>query len=191
MASSSDRTGLAFRQGWRRVLGAPALVAGVWLVMLIGALPAAWAVNTAIAHHVGPSLVAQRIAAAPDEGWWGEFLAHARGVAVTVQPEIIGAAAPLSNLSTFLDGPGVPASLAATILLSLIAWLFLNGGIIDRYARGRRMGSRAFFGACGVFFFRFLRLGGHRRARLLAARGPVSCAAVFDCEPVADARDCG
>ena len=56
MASSSDRTGLAFRQGWRRVLGAPALVAGVWLVMLIGALPAAWAVNTAIAHHVGPSL---------------------------------------------------------------------------------------------------------------------------------------
>lgn len=159
MASSSDRTGLAFRQGWRRVLGAPALVAGVWLVMLIGALPAAWAVNTAIAHHVGPSLVAQRIAAAPDEGWWGEFLAHARGVAVTVQPEIIGAAAPLSNLSTFLDGPGVPASLAATILLSLIAWLFLNGGIIDRYARGRRVGSRAFFGACGVFFFRFLRLG--------------------------------
>ena len=59
------------------MLGAPALVAGVWLVMLIGALPAAWAVNTAIADQVGPSLTAQRIAAAPDEGWWGEFLAHA------------------------------------------------------------------------------------------------------------------
>ena len=65
MASSSDRTGLAFRQGWSRVLGAPTLVAGVWLVMLIGALPAAWAVNTAIADQVGPSLTAQRIAAAP------------------------------------------------------------------------------------------------------------------------------
>src|SRR5262245_49244117 len=152
MASSSDRIGQAFRLGWHRVLGAPMLVAGLWLVTLLSALPAAWTVGTAISEHVGSSLMAQRIVAAPDEGWWGEFLAQASGVAKTVRPEIIGAAAPLSNFSTFLDGPRVPFALIATIVLSMLAWLFLTGGIIDRYARGRRLGSRAFFGACGVFF---------------------------------------
>jgi hypothetical protein len=158
MASSSDRIGHAFRLGWHRVIEAPMLVAGLWLVTLLSALPAAWTVGTAISEHVGSSLMAQRIVAAPDEAWWGEFLAQAGGVAKTVRPEIIGAAAPLSNFSTFLDGPGVPPALIATVVLSMLAWLFLSGGIIDRYARGRRLGSRAFFGACGVFFFRFIRL---------------------------------
>jgi hypothetical protein len=36
--------------------------------------------------------------------------------------------------------------------------MFLLGGILDRYARQRRLGSYAFFGACGTFFWRFLRL---------------------------------
>jgi hypothetical protein len=160
MASSSDRVGRAFGLGWRRVVGAPTLLGGAWLLTVLTALPAAWTVYAAVEEHVGPSLVARRIVAAPEEGWWGEFLARAKGVAATLQPDIIGAAAPLSNLSTFLDEPGrVPPSLVGTVILSLAAWLFLSGGIVDRYARGRRIGSRAFFGACGVFFFRFLRLG--------------------------------
>jgi hypothetical protein len=159
MASSSDLVGRAFGLGWRRVFTAPTLLVGLWLVTLLGALPAAWTMKTAITEHVGSSLVASRIAAVPDEGWWGEFLAHAGGAALTLQPDIIGAAAPVSNLSQFLDAPGVPRSLVATVVLGLLAWLFLTGGFIDRYARGRRLGSRVFFGACGVFFFRFLRLG--------------------------------
>ena len=36
--------------------------------------------------------------------------------------------------------------------------LFVTGGILDRYARGRRTGAYGFFAASGVFFFRFLRL---------------------------------
>ncbi len=159
MASSSDLVGRAFGLGWRRVVAAPTVLVGVWLLMLLGALPAAWTMGTVIAQHVGSSLEAGQIIAAPNEAWWGEFLARARGAALTLQPDIIGAAAPLSNLSRFLDAPGVPRSLVATVALSLLVWLFLSGGIIDRYARGRRLGSRAFFGACGVFFFRFLRLG--------------------------------
>jgi hypothetical protein len=142
----------------------------MWLVSVLAALPAAWGVHAAVAEHVGSSLVATRIVAGPDEGWWGEFLAQARGTARTLQPEVIGAAAPLSNLSRFLDARGISSSLAApalrtpppalvaTLALSALAWLFLTGGLIDRYARGRRLGSRAFFGACGVFFFRFIRL---------------------------------
>jgi hypothetical protein len=38
-------------------------------------------------------------------------------------------------------------------------WIFLAGGIIDRYARDRVTRVHGFFGASGVFFFRFLRLG--------------------------------
>ena len=37
-------------------------------------------------------------------------------------------------------------------------WIFFAGGIIDRYARDRPSRAPAFFAACGVFFFRFLRL---------------------------------
>src|SRR5439155_23292676 len=38
-------------------------------------------------------------------------------------------------------------------------WLFIQGGILDRIARGRRIGADGFFAASGTFFFRFLRLG--------------------------------
>jgi hypothetical protein len=38
------------------------------------------------------------------------------------------------------------------------AWVFLAGGIIDRYARDRSTRAHGFFSASGVFFFRFLRL---------------------------------
>jgi hypothetical protein len=37
--------------------------------------------------------------------------------------------------------------------------LFLIGGVIDRLARDHAVGAGAFFSACGVYFFRFLRLG--------------------------------
>ncbi len=40
--------------------------------------------------------------------------------------------------------------------------MFLAGGILDRFARNRPTRTAAFFSACGVYFFRFLRL----------ARGP-------------------
>jgi hypothetical protein len=40
----------------------------------------------------------------------------------------------------------------------MFVWLFLAGGIIDRYARDRPTRSYGFFAACGVFFWRFLRL---------------------------------
>src|SRR5262249_44717023 len=41
---------------------------------------------------------------------------------------------------------------------SIMIWIFLAGGIIDRYARDRAIRAHGFFAACGVFFFRFLRL---------------------------------
>jgi hypothetical protein len=42
--------------------------------------------------------------------------------------------------------------------LYLGVWLFLTGGILDRYARNRSLRAHEFFYACGMFFVRFLRL---------------------------------
>jgi hypothetical protein len=41
----------------------------------------------------------------------------------------------------------------------MVVWSFLSGGVIDRLARGRRTRSQGFFGACGMHFWRLLRLG--------------------------------
>jgi hypothetical protein len=46
-------------------------------------------------------------------------------------------------------------SLTAYILL----WMFLTGGILDRFARARPIRTSAFFAACGEYGVRFLRLG--------------------------------
>jgi hypothetical protein len=40
----------------------------------------------------------------------------------------------------------------------VLIWIFIAGGIIDRYARDRATRAYGFFSASGVFFFRFLRL---------------------------------
>ncbi len=47
----------------------------------------------------------------------------------------------------------------AAAATTLVVWTFLLGGVLDRYARRRPIRAQAFFGASGVFFFRFLRLG--------------------------------
>jgi hypothetical protein len=39
-----------------------------------------------------------------------------------------------------------------------LVWIFLTGGILDRYARDRPTHAHGFFAAAGVFFFRFARL---------------------------------
>ena len=54
-------------------------------------------------------------------------------------------------------GPAASSSSARRARTSLL-WLFVAGGIIDRYARDRATGVHGFFSASGVFFFRFLRL---------------------------------
>lgn len=140
------------------MLGAPGIALGLWLVTLLAALPLALAVQDAVADHLGASVMAERVAAGADRQWWIEFSSGARGVAETLTPEVIGFAAVLANLSRLLNPAVLPPALVAAVALYLVAWLFLWGGILDRYARARPIGSRAFFGACGLFFGRFVRL---------------------------------
>lgn len=149
----------AWRAGLGRVRRAPALLAGAWLITVIAALPAMWAVRTAIAAHLGSSLEAGTAADSVNYEWWQEFASEAAGPAETFTPSIMGFAAPLGNLSSFVDALPLPAGVAAAVVVFVLLQVFLAGGIIDRIARDRTLGSHGFFAACGATFFRLLRLG--------------------------------
>ena len=145
-------------EGLRRVVSAPAVLLGVWLVTVLAALPLTLALQRAIAADLGPSLEAEQAVRGVNWDWWQEFQFRQPWASDTFQPTIIGFAAPLRNISAWFAGDwgGWPVAAAAAIYVG--AWVFLVGGVLDRYARHRRLRAHGFFGASGVFFFRFLRL---------------------------------
>jgi hypothetical protein len=91
--------------------------------------------------------------------WWQEFSAQATGVGSAFTPRTIGFGGVLDNVSGVLDNVARPAVIGGVGAAYVLLWVFLVGGILDRFARGRPVRTAAFFAACGVFFFRFLRLG--------------------------------
>jgi len=149
----------AFREGLRRVNGAPALLAGTFALTLMVSLPLAYALHGMIAEHLGASLAADAAASGTNPAWWREFLAQATGLGTTFIPSIVGFGAVLNNLSDFMDRTRPAATIIGVTAAWLVVWSFLTGGIIDRLARARRTRSQGFFGACGLHFWRLLRLG--------------------------------
>jgi len=149
----------AFRDGLGRVYDAPPVLFGVYLLTLLLTLPLASVLRNAIIDDLGQSLTAGRVADGVDYGWWQEFEQRAGGLATTFRPSIIGFAAPIGNVSDLADHASLPAAIAAAVGAYLLIWAFLVGGVLDRYARQRPTRPAGFFSACGVYFFRFLRLG--------------------------------
>ena len=149
----------AFTAGWGRVRGAPWLIAGTWLATLLLAAPLAWVLRGLLAAHLDASLAAQTAAHGVNFDWWNEFLAQASGLGQSFVPRIIGFAAVLGNLSRLADGIAPLAMPLAAAGAFVLLSIFLAGGVLDRLARDRATGAGGFFAACGVYFFRFLRLG--------------------------------
>ncbi len=148
----------AFREGARRASRAPYLLAGMWLLTLLLALPLGLALRGILRDGLGGSLAAASMSSGADYEWWAEFSAGARGLGRTFTPGIIGFAAVLQNISSLADGRAPAGEVAAIVAIYLVAWTFLLGGILDRLARNRPTRAHGFFSASGVFFFRFLRL---------------------------------
>jgi len=148
----------AFLDGLMRVKRAPWLVISLWLSTLALALPLSLALHTLIGDHLGSSMAAQSAAAGMNYDWWNEFLAQTSGVGRTFVPAILGFAAILQNLSGVADASGPPSPVVWVVAAQLLVWTFLMGGVLDRLARDGAIGAAAFFGACGVYVFRFLRL---------------------------------
>jgi hypothetical protein len=148
----------ALLDGIRRVNRAPAILCGVWLLTLALSVPLGLAMRSQIAQHLGSSLAADTAASGVNYDWMQEFGDQATGVGATLKPTVIGAGAVLDNLSSFVDNVHRPIVILAAAGAYLVLWLFVAGGIIDRYARERPTRAHGFFAASGVFFFRFLRL---------------------------------
>jgi len=147
----------AFLEGWRRVLGAPALAASIVAATFLAALPLAMTVSRAIEQHLGASIEAEQALEGWHAGWAAEFGAGAQGLARTFTHEILGFGGTLATLSGLLDRVPLSPPLAAAVAAYLALWVFLTGGIIDRLARGRPIGAAAFFAASGGHFWRMLR----------------------------------
>jgi len=148
----------AFLDGLMRVKRAPWLVIGLWLSTLLLALPLSLAMHALIGEHLGNSMAAQAAAAGVNFDWWNEFLAQTAGVGKTFVPAILGFAAIVQNLSGVADASGPPSPVVWVVVAQLLLSTFLLGGVMDRLARDRAIGAGAFFAACGVHVFRFLRL---------------------------------
>src|SRR5258705_8096514 len=143
--------------GWRRVVSAPAVIAGVFLVTLLAALPLALTLRGSLRDHLGSGLAGNDAGDGVNYDWWQEFTSEASGIGTTFTPSIIGFATTLDSVSGLLDRRTLITPIASALGIYVGAWMLLTGGIIDRYARGRRVGAHGFFAASGTFFFRFLR----------------------------------
>lgn len=150
----------AFRDGWGRVWRAPMVLVGVFVVTLLAVVPFGLVLERTIAGSLGSSLDGQVMATGVSGEWWDRFSAEvATGFERTFSPTVIGGAAVLDNLSRFLDNGGLPLGLVGLEVVYLVVWVFLIGGIFDRFARMRPLRPQGFFAACGTWFPRFLRLG--------------------------------
>jgi hypothetical protein len=148
----------AWREGVRRVNSAPAILLGVWALTLLVSVPMAAAMRGMLAQHLGGSLAADTAVSGANYEWMQEFAEQAVGLGTTFKPTIIGFAAVLDNLSAFIDNTAHPIVIVGAASVYIILWIFVAGGILDRYARDRATRTAGFFVSTGVFFFRFLRL---------------------------------
>jgi hypothetical protein len=148
----------AVGDGMRRVNAAPAVLAGTLALTFLLALPLGLVLRGMLGESLGASLAADTAASGVNADWWEMFSSQASGLAVTFTPRIIGFGAVASNISAVLDAQ--PQALVVTGAAGAygLLWVFLAGGILDRYARHRPTRTAAFFAACGVYVFRFLRL---------------------------------
>lgn len=148
----------AFFEAWRRVWRAPALAIGALAASFLLALPLGLVMQRAMETHLGSSIEADAAADGWNPGWAAEFGAQAQGVTRTFSYEVLGFGGTLAIISGMADHLALDPALAAAAGMSIALWVFLSGGVIDRLARGRAIGAAHFFGTCGVFFWRFLRL---------------------------------
>jgi hypothetical protein len=150
----------AFLDGARRVRQAPAILVSLLALSLVAALLPGIVIHEQIAAGLGSSAEADTMVNGVSLDWMDLFGESASGLSRTVSPAVIGFAAPIENLSRVADVAGaLPPAVIGLVVAYVLLWLFLSGGMLDRYARQRALRSRAFFGACGMLFPRFLRLG--------------------------------
>jgi hypothetical protein len=123
-------------QGWSRALHAPWVAAGLLLAMFLVPLPESPENRLEGAPRPGSIDVA------------GPVIIH----------ELLGPLRPATDAVRRLEDAWIADYATRAVLAYLALWLFLAGGVVDRLARGRPVGTAQFFAACGVYFVRLVRL---------------------------------
>lgn len=152
----------ALASGTRRMLGSAVLILLVWLTVLLFALPGAVIMEDLIRQDIGSSLIHDNLREGLDLGWLEEFHHRRGGLAKTLTPSTVSSVAVFDNLEAWFSGEWFTRhrGLAAAGITFLVAWIFLQGGILSHLAhRGQQFEMSSFMGAGGAYFFRFLRLG--------------------------------
>jgi hypothetical protein len=128
----------ALIEGWRRALGAPGLAVAILVGMLLTSFPLAMTPGDLVGRDVLISLRATMTTV--DAAWMTELGGRPSSLAGVTLRDLLG--------------------FGSTIAFPYILfWVFLAGGVLDRLARGRPVGTAQFFGACGGYAARFVRLG--------------------------------
>ena len=137
----------ALGSGLRTVITAPALLIVVTVVSLLSVLPFGLVLGSQVRVALANRQPVYLGTAEIDAEWWMQFLEHAEGLAATFTPAIIGAAAPLDNLSAMLDGTARPLAILGPVVLAALVWAWLWGGLLERFHSQRRIGVAAFWEA--------------------------------------------
>lgn len=137
----------AFAQGVADVLKAPLMLIGIAIVMLIITAPFAAVLQSRLQDSLSVQPQVSLNETEIDPEWWMEFREHARGLAATFTPAVLGFAATLDGVSNVLDGRPIPLALLTPLILSIVAWAFLWGGVLQRFSRHRGIGIGGFIRA--------------------------------------------
>lgn len=148
----------ACAEGVRRVGRAWTVLVVLWLVTLLFSVPLALDVGRTIERQLGSSLEPNAQITGSTYDWLSAFGDQAAGAASTVGPAVIGFGAIVDNLSAFLEWDARPVVVSAMGIAYALLWVFMAGGLIDRFARDRATRTHVFFQASGGYFFRLLRL---------------------------------
>lgn len=146
----------AFWLGLADVVKAPLMLIGIAIVMLAIAAPFAAVLQLRLQESLSVQPHVSLNDTEIDPEWWMEFRAHARGLAATFTPAVLGFAATLDGLSGVLDGRGIPVAILTPLVVSVIAWAFIWGGVLHRFHRGGSIGIRGFLRAGSAHLPRFI-----------------------------------
>jgi hypothetical protein len=145
----------------RATLAAPKLLAFIWAVLLLVALPLGVSMRHAIQEDVGGSRIHEDLRERMDMTWMSEFRDRNEQLGAGFRPATLSRADFLYNVDLLFSGDlfaQQPALVAAGLVYALV-WLLTLGGVVDRFARGGgRFVLSQFLAACGRYFGRLLRL---------------------------------
>ena len=145
----------ALLQGVLDVLKAPLMLVAIAIVTVLIALPFAAVLHQQLQASLSVQPQVSLAETEIDPEWWMQFREQARGLAATFTPAVLGFAATLDGVSGVLDGRGLPMAILGPFVLSVVAWAFLWGGVLQRFHQRRAIGVGGFLRAGRIHVLRF------------------------------------